>query len=319
MMPTIAGYPVKYPLHVAVLNIKGPAITDIIKAYHEKNPATIHWSDAFGFRPIHLALRAANPNAVQVLLELGVSDDLQNAKNIQGFTPLQGLEEAMLSNKYQKAATGVWEGYSVEELTCEFLSKRAMGLLTQTDDLEGYIASRGKWGCTCGACVGGWLSKRMRFRLTHHARMAVDLMELEMYQFEDLEDVAHPDPTELCDMVSDYLPLHLHQSMSKTFYQGYQSIFHTIHIFLKNTDRVLSEKVIATRIHGQYDVDFFLAKGGKIRYVFEAITDLAKEQAGNERSEKYFNEDHKDYGLLPTCENDMAFTLVRQMIGLGDE
>ncbi|KAG6877052.1 hypothetical protein C0993_010739 [Termitomyces sp. T159_Od127] len=156
----------KYPLHFAITNSKGQEAIETIKSHYETNPASIHEPDAYGYTPIHLALSMANPAAVRALLELGVEEDMKNTNNIEGRTPFESLIAAMESSRsFLETTLGEWKGYEDDELECEFLIKRAMEESTILDTLSEYKAKR-KFGCTCGDCAGGWLSKRMRFRLS---------------------------------------------------------------------------------------------------------------------------------------------------------
>jgi hypothetical protein len=120
---------------------------------------------------LHLAAASENLHALRALLELdpaGMAEDLKDAKNKDGVTPLEGLKSTMRSTREcMETLVGMWNGYSDEGLSCEYILNKLMGLplnaAEQTE--EGYIKQR-KFGCTCGTCVGGWLSPRMKFRLS---------------------------------------------------------------------------------------------------------------------------------------------------------
>ncbi|KAG6864944.1 hypothetical protein C0991_006173 [Blastosporella zonata] len=200
---------------------------------------------------------------------------------------------------------------SAEELEEKYLVKRAMGETMMSDTLEGYISKR-KWGCTCGVCAGGWLSKRMRFRLQCDAGLAEDGMEMDMDSFE------RGVPYFGSLLQTDYLPPHIRRSgLFKTFYVGYQSIFDAIYNFLDRTDQPLSLPVIAARTLGARGVSFFFNKGGKIEYAFDAITHASMEQSpvGDDSFAETWDE-HDSFTALPTCANDLEFSLVRQRLGL---
>ncbi|KAF8066502.1 ankyrin repeat family protein [Lyophyllum atratum] len=312
----------KYPLHFAIVNFSGAYVVNIIKAHYKIDPSSIHKADASGLTPIYAALGRTNIHAVQALLDLGVADDMQNAQNAGGMTPLEGLADKMRSTREcAETMTGVWNGYSTEELTCEFLAKRAMGMPTLADNLEAYVTKR-KWGCTCGVCAGGWLSKRMRFRLEVRAGSSRDVMNEEIGYSGFKRGVAHTDPMVLSEI--DYVPSHLHQSVFKTFYVGYQSVFAIILAFLTATDLPLSKDVIqgviSQRILGAEGVTFFFNKGGKIEHALDSITDQAREQSPlGDSSFEEFHADAEDYVPLPTCNNDLEFALVRRMLGLDPE
>ncbi|KNZ80259.1 hypothetical protein J132_06685 [Termitomyces sp. J132] len=297
-----------YPIHFAVVNTHGQEVIDTIRRHYQSDPACIHNPDASGFTPIHAALGRANLNAVQVLLELDVTEDLKNAKNIEGTTPLESLTSAMQSSReFLGIFMGQWDGYTQDDLTCEFLVKRVMGMPLISNNLEEYIAKR-RWGCTCGECAGGWLSKHMRFRLCA-AGMATDGMSFEMESF---QRGVPCNGVDMMDNVMCYLPLTLQQSLFKTFYVGYQSIFDAIYNFLERTDEPLSKNVILMRTLGERGVSFFFSKGGQIKYAFDAITHSSDKQSplGDSSFEETWENDDQ-FMDLPTCSNDLEFSLVR--------
>ncbi|KAG6861927.1 hypothetical protein C0995_009877 [Termitomyces sp. Mi166 len=307
----------KYPLHSAITNVKGQEVVDTIRSHHETNPTSIHEPDAYGYTPIHIALCVANPDAVRVLLELGVEEDIQNTNNVEGTTAFESLTAAMESSRtFLETMSGQWKGYEDNELECEFLMKRAMGESTMSDTLEEYMAKR-KFGCTCGVCAGGWLSKRMRFRLYCGAEEAREMMDdaLAMGLFKNRVPCSNPEM--LVDCVSDYLPPHLYSSMYKTFYIGWKTIFTVIADFLDRTGQPLSAHTIAARSVSERSVDFFLNKGGRVEYAFDALTDGALQQSplGDGFFEQIW-QDEEVWIKLPVCDNDLEFHLVRQMLGL---
>ena len=157
----------QYPIHFKIAN-KSPSVAQVIRAYHQGDAGSVHKRDVNGFLPVHVAACSENLQALRALLELdpnGMAEDLKDLKNTEGMTPLEMLESSMRSSKeFMETMMEVWNGYSDKGLTCEYLLKKAMNLpVTGTE--EEYI-KKGKFGCTCGMCTDGWLSPRMRFRLT---------------------------------------------------------------------------------------------------------------------------------------------------------
>lgn len=154
-----------YPLHIAIASVKTPLVVDLIHTAHANDPLIIHKKAPDGLTPIHMAAGMQNVHALRTLLELGVGDDLQDAANKLGTTPLEALDSAMRSNRqFMDSMLGIWNGYSVEDLTCQYLLKQALGIPLVPPSEAEYVDQR-KLGCTCGQCTDGWLSPRMRFRL----------------------------------------------------------------------------------------------------------------------------------------------------------
>jgi hypothetical protein len=72
--------------------------------------------------PVHVAAANEDLHSLRALLELdpnGMAEDLKDAKNKDGMTPLEMLESSMRSTKeLMETMLGVWKGYSDEGLTC---------------------------------------------------------------------------------------------------------------------------------------------------------------------------------------------------------
>ncbi|RDB16562.1 hypothetical protein Hypma_002762 [Hypsizygus marmoreus] len=308
----------RFPVQSDIIIVLSPDVSAILEAYHAKDPSSIHTPDSAGFTPIYVACARSNIFAVRTLLRLGVADDLLNANNKEGMTPLEKVETSSTAMRdFQQAMTGSWDGHSDGLLTCEFLLKRALGLPTVYDTEEKYVKMR-KWGCTCGACAGGWLSPRMRFRLECKAASMKDTMPLMMYlNFLQGEPVdfseSVPDPA------CDFLPPRLHKAVLKTFYRGYLSIFEVIDEFLSHSpsDIPLTVAAIAQLASTREGVSFYLSKGGKYEYALDAVTFIIEEQSdlGDGTFEEEWAED-AEYNGLPLCVNDMDFAMVRRLVGL---
>jgi hypothetical protein len=161
----------QYPVHYEIANNKTPSVVQVIRDAHQVDAGSVHKRDVNGLMPVHVAAASENVHALRALLELdpnGMAEDLKDAKNKDGMTPLEGLESSMRSTKeFSETLLGVWNGYSDEGLSCEHLLKEAMSLPTSfpvTANNAQYLEKR-RFGCTCGTCTDGWLSPRMRFRL----------------------------------------------------------------------------------------------------------------------------------------------------------
>ncbi|KAG6908197.1 hypothetical protein DXG01_005786 [Tephrocybe rancida] len=306
---------IQYLLHSAVISMRGQQVKDTVYRYFRLDPSSIHLTDAYGLTPVHIAFGRANPDAVAALLALGGASELSNAHNKGGMTPLQYLVRDMqLSRRFHETTLGQWGGYADDQLICEFLARRTLNSSSTTCNLKEFIAQR-KWGCTCGICAGGWLSKRMRFQLKVQAGFCIDMMMSEKWVFKDDEVI--DDPMDLMDLSTSYIPEHLYPSFNKTFYEGFQSVFVMTELLLEKRKEAFTKDVVARLIAGRDKVRFFLDEGGKVEHVLDAITDLAKGESslGDGEFEETFGED-AEYVKLPTCDNDLALGLVRRMLGL---
>ncbi|KAG5646139.1 hypothetical protein DXG03_004378 [Asterophora parasitica] len=128
-----------HPLHSAIVDIEGPEIAEIIKTHYRNDSSSIRGKDGAGMTPIHRALGIANICATLTLLGLGITpDDLRNADNPEGVTPLECLERFMESDPdFSYTMLRHTNGHTEDQLTYEFLVKGVLGmpLITQNRGL----------------------------------------------------------------------------------------------------------------------------------------------------------------------------------------
>ncbi|KAF7297896.1 Ankyrin repeat family protein [Mycena chlorophos] len=301
-----------YPLHFAVVKQKGAEIVDVIRAAHDKDPHSIHIRDANGFTPLHAAAGTRNIAALRKLLEFDVEEDLRNVENANGTTPLELLQLRMRSDRdFAEMFLDNWCGYSVEELEAEYLLKRRLGSLLDVS-LQKYI-TKNKFGCSCGQCVDGWLSPRMRYQLECQAGYGRDMMPYNYDQFKRGQVASLDD---FFDVQASYIPRRFQPDFYLSFYKGYCDIFTAAYEFMHATKEVLSESAIQPYL--SHDSMFYFNKGGRIAFAFDAMTDCARDQSalGDGMHEETFA-DSEDWTSLLTCVNDLQFQLVRVMLGLN--
>jgi hypothetical protein len=163
----------RFPVHILVANEKSANVDNMLRTVYAANPNSICTRDENGYSPIWIAAAAGNIHAARSLISLfslthplpAVHPNLTNRLNDVFLTPLEKASERMRSEReFSETLLQTWEGYKDEDLMLEVLLKRAMGMDVTEGTNEEYVRKR-KWGCTCGQCDDGWMSKRMRFRL----------------------------------------------------------------------------------------------------------------------------------------------------------
>ena len=127
----------QYPVHYEIATNKTPFVVQVIRVAHQVDAGSVHKRDVNGFLPVHIAAASENVHVLRALLELdpsGIAEDLKDAKNKDGVTPLEGLESSMRSTReFMETLLGAWNGYSDEGLSCEYLLKKAMGSPVATE------------------------------------------------------------------------------------------------------------------------------------------------------------------------------------------
>ncbi|KIM34664.1 hypothetical protein M413DRAFT_450130 [Hebeloma cylindrosporum] len=307
----------QYPLHFTLARDKSPSIVQTIRAAYQIDAGSIHRRDVNGFLPVHIATASENVYALRELLEFDMVEDLKDSKNDGGVTPLEGLEVSMRIVKEIMDLRGVWKGHSDEALLCEYLLKNGTGG-------EAEYIKKNKFGCTCGMCMDGWLSPRMRFQLLAQSEIQGDMLR----GFDSAFQLRRPlSASDLFHPVLYYLPKPLQAEIYKTFYVGFYTLFDGISQILRTPNAIPTPQAVITAAFdiNPSAVEFYLRKGGKVEYVLDALVDTAKQQSslGDGTFGDMFDvgeaEDgeHKlGYRKLVGCVNDLEFELVRLGVGL---
>jgi hypothetical protein len=140
----------------------------------------------------------------------------------------------------------------------------------------------------------------------------------------ELDNHKSNEPLFMSSPYTDHLPIPFHTNMDKAFFQGYCSLFSAFATILDDSDygNPTATRVLAQALHDDRNVNFYINEGGRVDYALDAIIDCAKDQSvlGDGEFEAIFD-DIKQVGYtgvvnMPRCANDLAFTLVRQKMGM---
>ena len=97
---------------------------------------------------------------------------LRNIRNHAGETALEALEFHLESERTKRESYFSTRIYHVSDLFKGFDEQSVMCLikLKSLVDVTGSEKIRLKYGCTCGECLSGFLSRRMRLAIQYQAR-----------------------------------------------------------------------------------------------------------------------------------------------------
>ncbi|KAF4220079.1 hypothetical protein CNMCM8980_003368 [Aspergillus fumigatiaffinis] len=130
---------------------------------------------------LHITACKLKPLSTQWLLEnVHYADGWKIAHDINGYTPLEALQETLETMRTQKQCgffrvlhlSDHFEGYPDAAVSC-------LSLLLGQEALRFNRACL-RYGCTCGGCVGGFLSARMRSSLIFQGETTFDIMQNEI-------------------------------------------------------------------------------------------------------------------------------------------
>ena len=168
-----------YPLHAAAFD---PSTTEeaalaILAQQVALDPNNVNKVDQHGATPLHLAAVGGKYLVVAQLLQLGASI---SALTRTGETPLESLEARLKSSRNFCTTFGVpWKGATDDEARILYALKHAAGQLVTGDAAA---IERLKYGCTCGSCLGNWLSPRMKHRMLGMSSFVASSWTYQLYQ-----------------------------------------------------------------------------------------------------------------------------------------
>ncbi|KAJ3051992.1 hypothetical protein HK097_007002 [Rhizophlyctis rosea] len=325
----------EYPLHIAIANQPEADLPKFIDDY-VKAGGDVRRVDPNGITPLHIAAAFAKPQAVKKLFELGAKADL-NTVNLRGRTPLVELQNKCEELREFGEVYDLNTGLEDSQIEVVILLKKAMGLIPEDRNvsLEGDIHTyaRIKYGCTCGQCILGHLSPRMRWRLRMDAWSFHDMLE----SMGCAEAIEPHSPLDLSDRQGlyfhfNYLPPNLRRAVFRTFAKGYMTLFEVFKKvfesgwppFIQNCEAELPN--IAWP--GGNNVRTYLKKGsaagysevGMLAFALKAL--LASSEESNMRYSEHGIPDEvytadedfgPEYANAPRCRNDDDYQLLRNV------
>lgn len=306
-----------FPYDQALLQSNDAETLQLLKARSLAHPVTDPaWLsvDKHGCNIIHTVARDCKAESLSWLLQLPISGELRSSRNLKGETPLEGLEDSLESRRTMRQVGGLtipmadsFRGFALTEVRCLQLLK---GLLNPTPVQLDQLA----YGCTCGECLGGFLSPRLSFALECQGDVNHDILDAMLHV-----GVMPISGSEWCDW-NDYHFGHLDARVksnfktNKSLRQGFTNIFGYV------AEAVRAKKVpnainVLHYADGEWPpcTKSFLQRGGTVAAVVLACFDGAMSQdqyLGDGEHQSLFQETEIDN--LPTCRNDGEFVFASQ-------
>lgn len=320
----------------AVSNLEDEAYCNkLLKVLGSQSPndAVWHTVDSSGNSILHLAAKNSKPLTVKAIVTRNSS--LLELRNDQGETPLDSLQSHLEDVRTRRkhgmitiSTSDNFQGFSNASTSClELLMKPTMALTP-------IQKQRLRFGCTCGRCVAGFLSPRMRFALRNQAEYQHDILtsSIEMENGEDF--------VSFMEEPLQYVPPSVRNNMrtNKSLRQGFANLFTHFATCLRKesfeglpiTDHVLS--ALENASEWPPCSKNYLQRGGTIYAVGSCLFESAMnedELAGDgnplrrpfEELDGEYMKDLPDFGLgaelesLPECRNDLEYGFVSVQCG----
>ncbi|GAB1217283.1 hypothetical protein ATERTT37_006519 [Aspergillus terreus] len=303
------------PLHHAALTVMDEELKTFFATHADDE---IGWDRVTNSEAtlLHITACQLKSLSTQWLLDnVHYANRWKTARNIDGYTPLEALQETLETRRTRKDygffrisnISDCFEGYPDAAVSC-------LSLLSGQEAL-GLNRACLRYGCTCGECVGGFLSARMRFSLIIHGQENFDLAQ------DGIDDGGFW--IEASGHRLEHLGLEVRENLktNKSLRKGFVNMFQIAVECLKARQVPTAENLKWFRDNQSEwppHTKNYLRRAGTwmgCRAVLRYMFDRAKEEdekAGDGQCQLVFN---KEWSRLPTCRNDHEFEFVARACG----
>ncbi|KAI0187124.1 hypothetical protein EV127DRAFT_437398 [Xylaria flabelliformis] len=330
------------PIRTILRSLSDPSISGAecvcqmkeVFSVEENTPLWVYVNE-IGDTILHVAAIARKAEPISYIM----SKHLHLAKelNTDGYTPLEALQsslELQRTKPYGGGASDSFVGFRQSDIAClaaltgteifdltKLSDQDIWTVSSATDEMVSRIravdpirnALRLKYGCTCGQCIGGFLSPRTRFAL---AEIQYDMLN----EFSEI-DSSGRDWVELNDHVLGHLPGAVKENLvtNKSMRQGFVNMCDHIACCLRKKRLPDTETILDFYQEEVSEwppvTNNYLQRGGTVAAVAMMIFDRAidsDEWAGDGTFMETFAD---DINQLPACRNDHEFGFVSSMCG----
>lgn len=307
-----------HPLHHGATTLEDSECVKFYSGFAPPGSSRETWAEVNSARNniLHLAASRGKYKSVQWLLENADEDQvLSSGRNENGYTPLEQLQSDLESIRTKREVgtmivcmSDQFCGFPEQAIDC-LVALQSIKTPTNIQLLQL------KYGCTCGECVDGFLSPRMKFALLCQAEVANDMV-----------NEAIDDGEEWClwhaDMICHVAPdIQRNFKTNKSLRQGFCNIFGHAATALRSNKAPTEANVLAAwRNDGEWPpvTRNFLVRGGKASNVVRTIFEFARDQDEWAGDGEHMNTFEKDISVMPVCRNDHEFGFVALACGLPD-
>ncbi|TAQ87990.1 hypothetical protein B7494_g3694 [Chlorociboria aeruginascens] len=262
---------------------------------------------------LHHAATLFKLTSVRWLVDtIDLDTSLRLARNIDGYTPLEALQAELETTRVRLkkgmmtiSKSDTFQGYHLDAVQCLVALQ---GLQDPTTDQLLHL----EFGCTCGQCIQGLMSPRMKYALLAKAEIYHDMLDFEI-----------SDGPGWCEWF-DYIITHVAPDIqtnfrtNKSHRKGFSNIFlyvaHCLHSdIIPNVQNVM-EKL---EDEGEWPpvTRGFIQRGGKVESVLQVVFEHSCDE-DEKAGDGTFKNDFKEALLnLPSCRNDHEFGFLAKACG----
>jgi len=223
----------RLPLHHAVLTLSDIECVEFFTTFKNSDKPNDEWIkvDRSRMNVLHIAAGEVDPQSVHWLLDNSeYGETLLAARDVNGNTPLEHLESRLDTMRTRRERG---------RLTVD-ISDNFTGLFAETIDCLAALwgmkeptpieRARLKFGCTCGSCIDGFLSPRMKFALLCQAEMTNDMLDVDTTDGE-MWCMMH-------DYLFDYVAPHIQRNftINASYRKGFANVLYHVAVTLRSNN-----------------------------------------------------------------------------------
>lgn len=320
-------------------------IDDLTKIFPEDfEDAQWQRIDQDGNTLLHIASMSSKPELVSFLLSK--VPRLTAVRNREGYTALEALQNQLERQRTWRSdghrswvTSDAFKGFGPSSIACvAILENTAVFDLSTLSPLDIVVVSSAtdeqirraphvdiagirkmlqyKYGCTCGQCIGGFLSPRMKLAL-----LCVSEVVHDMLRHPTFTDLTGPDWVDDNDHLLTHLPESVRENLktNKSMREGFTNMFGHFSKCLQQ-GRIPTEEEILD-YYRSHESEWppvtrnYLQRGGSVAAAANMIFERAMKQdewAGGGYQREVFG---RDIDELVVCRNDHEFGFVAGMCG----
>ncbi|KAF5879495.1 putative ankyrin repeat family protein [Botrytis fragariae] len=316
------------PLNFAAVSLPDIELVKFFKTFHVKDEKEWKQVDSLNNTLLHITACQFKPQSVQWLMDNVNDKQLTSARNIDGYTPIEALQyklNVIRTRREHGMMTVVisdnFSGFTSDATSCQFVLLTG-SMPTNLSDTQ--LLLQLKCGCTCGECIGGFLSPRMKLALLFQAET----------HYDSLNDSIH---MSLGDDGVDWLWLqeglieHVHPGLQQNFKtnkslrQGFANMFNYIATCLKANKPPTRKNVLKVWEEAREwppATSNYLQWGGtlenKVEAVLEKVFEYAHAQNEIFGDGEFMNCMEEEIEQLKICRNDHEYGFVAKSCGLPE-
>ncbi|EGX52469.1 hypothetical protein AOL_s00043g258 [Orbilia oligospora ATCC 24927] len=302
----------RLPLHHAVATLSDDDCVQFFSDFKANiDNKSYNWNkvDRHSKNVLHVAAQELKVKSVRWLLE-NVNEEqiLSSHRTVDGYTPQECLESQLDSARSKLQLGGMtidvsekFEGYPASAIEC-------LAAFQGLNNLSRVQHERLKFGCTCGSCIDGFLSTRMRRTLRRHAELIHDFLE------EDIDDgKIWADSSE---NYTQYVAPGLRERFktNKSLRQGFSNLFlYVAEVLRKDTPAAPYVESVEAQVRSSSEwppcTRNFLERG-RVESVLRTLFTNAKALDYGLRDDELAQDPVENF---PECRNDHEFEFVISM------